>query len=75
VEALSIDDEGEMAALRVVVEWHARKTRSKYAEQILANWAQMQDRFVRVLPRGTSTSARDFVDASEYDGNLLRASH
>ncbi|HLZ56314.1 MAG TPA: glutamate synthase-related protein, partial [Ktedonosporobacter sp.] len=75
VEALSIDDEGEMAALRVVVEWHARKTRSKYAEQILANWEQMQDRFVRVLPRGTSTSARDFVDASEYDGNLLRASH
>jgi glutamate synthase domain-containing protein 3 len=75
VEPLRIGDESELAALRVVVEWHARKTRSKYAEQLLENWEQVSESFWRVLPRGTSTSARDFVDASEYDANLLRASH
>jgi glutamate synthase (NADPH/NADH) large chain/glutamate synthase (ferredoxin) len=75
VDIHRIDDANELAALRTVVEWHARKTRSKRAEQILNDWEQVSASFWRVLPRGTNTSACDFVDASEYDGTLLSASH
>jgi glutamate synthase (NADPH/NADH) large chain/glutamate synthase (ferredoxin) len=74
VDTLRIDDENELAALRTVVEWHARKTRSKRAEEILKNWDEVSGSFWRVLPRGTTTSACDFVDASEYDGTILSAS-
>ncbi len=70
-----IEDEREMEALRTVVEWHARKTRSHHAERILEQWETVQQHFWRVLPRGTSTSACDFVDTGEYDAQLRRASH
>ncbi len=67
VDLLRIEDGGELEALRVVVGWHARKTRSKRALAILDNWDQMSHLFWRVLPKGTSTSACDFVDIGEYD--------
>jgi glutamate synthase domain-containing protein 2/glutamate synthase domain-containing protein 1/glutamate synthase domain-containing protein 3 len=75
VELGRLDDPRELDALRIVVEWHARKTRSKYAEQLLERWHEVRGRFWRVLPRGTNTSACDFVDAGEYDTHLMSASH
>jgi glutamate synthase domain-containing protein 3 len=74
VELLRVEDSAESEALRTVIEWHARKTRSKHAESILENWDQVRGQFWRVLPTGTSTSARDFVDAGEYDGKIVSAS-
>ena len=70
-----IDNAREIGALRTVIEWHARKTRSKHAERILEQWDAIQHRFWRVLPRGTSASACDFVDTGEYDTQLMSASH
>ncbi len=70
-----INELHELDALRTVVEWHARKTHSKYAEQILEQWDEMQHLFWRVQPHGTSTSARDFVDSGEYDTHLISVSH
>ncbi len=68
-------DEREIAALRTVIEWHARKTRSKHASSILNAWEQLYRSFWRVLPHGTSISAYDFVDASGYDQERLGVSH
>ncbi|MBE3559260.1 MAG: glutamate synthase large subunit [Ktedonobacteraceae bacterium] len=68
-----IEDEDELEALRSIVERHARKTRSKWAEHILKHWEHMVPCFWRVLPRGTSTTARDFADAGEYSGSQIRA--
>ncbi|GLV57280.1 hypothetical protein KDH_41160 [Dictyobacter sp. S3.2.2.5] len=69
-----IEDSSELEALRNVVELHARKTRSKYAEEILADWDQLSGKFWRVLPENSTLSARDFIGASDYDG-LLSVSH
>lgn len=70
-----INELQELDALRTVIEWHVRKTHSKYAEQILEQWDSMQRLFWRVQPHGTSTSACDFVDSGEYDAQLISASH
>jgi glutamate synthase domain-containing protein 3 len=75
VEAMRIDDDHELETLRSVVELHERKTRSAYATSILADWANLSGKFWRVLPRGTSTSASDFVNTSFYDDTMLSASH
>ncbi|TMC22160.1 MAG: glutamate synthase large subunit [Chloroflexi bacterium] len=75
VELLRIGDARESIALRTVVEWHARRTRSKHAIQILEDWDNLQNQFWRVLPCGTTTSACDFVDAGEFDGRVVSASH
>src|SRR5947208_736594 len=42
VELLRIADARESIALRTVVEWHARRTRSKHATQILEDWDTLQ---------------------------------
>ncbi len=68
-------DPGEVDALRTVVEWHARKTHSKYAESILEQWEQLLPSFWRVQPNNTTLSACDFVEAGEHEVALLRASH
>jgi len=70
-----INNAHELEALRTVVEWHARKTRSKHAERILEDWENLSLCFWRVLPGGTSTSACDFVDTGEYDTPLMSVSH
>jgi glutamate synthase (NADPH/NADH) large chain/glutamate synthase (ferredoxin) len=75
VELQRVEDLREREALRTVIGWHARKTRSKRAVQILDEWDQLQGLFWRVLPKGTSTSACDFVDAGEYDVASMSASH
>jgi glutamate synthase domain-containing protein 2/glutamate synthase domain-containing protein 1/glutamate synthase domain-containing protein 3 len=75
VELQRIEDLQEREALRTVIGWHARKTRSKRAVQILEEWDSMHELFWRVLPKGTSTSACDFVDAGEYDIASMSASH
>jgi len=68
-------ESSEVDALRTVIEWHARKTRSKYAENILEQWEQLLPHFWRVQPHNTTISARDFAEASEHEAALLRASH
>ncbi len=75
VEAMRIDDNHELDTVRSIVELHARKTRSAYATSILDDWANMSGKFWRVLPRGTSTSASDFVHTDFYDDTMLSASH
>ena len=75
VELQRIEDAREREALRTVIGWHARKTRSKRAIQLLDEWDSMHKLFWRVLPKGTSTSACDFVDAGEYDVAPMSASH
>jgi len=75
VDIERIEDEREVAALRTVIEWHARRTRSKHAEHILNAWEEVYHSFWRVLPHGTSTSACNFVDTGDYDQGLLSASY
>jgi glutamate synthase domain-containing protein 3 len=75
VELQRIDDADEMEAVRTIVSWHAKKTRSWRAAQILAEWSRMQRRFWRILPHGTTTSACDFVEANLYPSELVAAPH
>ncbi|GAC1502676.1 MAG: glutamate synthase large subunit [Ktedonobacteraceae bacterium] len=75
VEAMRIDDDHELETVRSIVELHARKTRSAYATSILEDWTNLSAKFWRVLPRGTSTSATDFVHTDFYDDTVLSASH
>lgn len=75
VDIERLRDGREIAALRTVIEWHARRTRSKHAESILNAWEQLYSSFWRVLPRGTNISAYDFVDAGDYDQERLSVSY
>ncbi|HEY4388135.1 MAG TPA: glutamate synthase-related protein, partial [Ktedonobacteraceae bacterium] len=75
VDLQRVVESPEVEALRTVVEWHARKTRSKHAENILEHWEQFLPYFWRVQPQNTTISACDFADAGEYDAPLMRASH
>jgi len=75
VEAMRIDDDRELDTVRSIVELHARKTRSAYSASILDDWANLSGKFWRILPRGTSTSASDFVHTDFYDDTMLSASH
>src|SRR5262249_23747746 len=54
VDIQHLGDQREVAALGTVIEWHARRTRSKHAESILNTWEQLYSSFWRVLPRGTN---------------------
>jgi glutamate synthase domain-containing protein 3 len=69
-----VEDNNELDALRYMVELHAHKTRSVYAEELLNNWDQVSSQFWRVSPQGSVTTACDFVDSNEQDG-LLSASN
>nr|BBH90772.1 glutamate synthase [Thermosporothrix sp. COM3] len=69
-----ITDNAESEALRQVITWHARKTHSAHAAEILEHWDFMSRAFWRVQPHNTSTSALDFV-AGDYDTNRMYASH
>ena len=78
VELQRIDDQEEIDALRTIIQWHGKKTRSWRAAQILAEWSRMQRVFWRVLPRelnvntqNTSRTAYDYVDAHSYNAELL----
>ena len=61
VDLHRLDDPGEAEALREIIGWHARKTRSKHAISILDNWDKLCQAFWRVLPRGSTASAGDFL--------------
>ena len=78
VELQRIHDPDEIDALRTIIQWHGKKTRSWRAAQILAEWSRMQRVFWRVLPRElslntqtTSRTAFDYVDAHSYSTELL----
>jgi glutamate synthase domain-containing protein 3 len=73
VELQRMDDAGEMEALRSVIQWHRKKTRSWRAAQLLAEWTRMQRLFWRVSPRGSTSTACDFVEGEEYDAVLVGA--
>ncbi|HKF35585.1 MAG TPA: glutamate synthase large subunit [Ktedonobacteraceae bacterium] len=70
VELQRLEEADEIEALRTIIQWHRKKTRSWRAAQILAEWSRMQRAFWRILPRGTVHSACDYVDlASEEQWN------
>jgi len=75
VDLHRLDDPAEAEALHEVIGWHARKTRSKHAASILDNWEKLRQAFWCVLPRGSTTSACDFVDwdSREYDQAVRQA--
>src|SRR5713226_5803077 len=69
-----IDNPDEIEALRTIVQWHRKKTRSWRAAQILAEWSRMQRAFWRVLPRNiggqgqaTIRTARDYMGAHTHN--------
>ncbi len=74
VELERIGNPEEIEALRTIVQWHRKKTRSWRAAQILAEWSRMQRAFWRVLPRGiagqgqaTIRTARDYMGAHTHN--------
>lgn len=71
VELQRIDDLDEREAVRTIISWHRKKTLSWRAAQVLAEWTRMQPRFWRVLPRGSTYSACDYVDAHTYHAELI----
>jgi glutamate synthase domain-containing protein 2/glutamate synthase domain-containing protein 1/glutamate synthase domain-containing protein 3 len=78
VELQRIHDPDEIDALRTIIQWHGKKTRSWRAAQILAEWTRMQRVFWRVLPRDssvhaqtTSRTACDYVDAHFFSAEVL----
>jgi glutamate synthase domain-containing protein 3 len=76
VDIERIENDDEWNALYTVVEWHARRTRSRWAEQLLKNWDDVAPSFWRVQPRGTTTTARDFAaPPREQDEKLIRAGY
>ena len=78
VELQRVDDPDEIEALRTVIQWHRKKTRSWRAAQLLAEWSRMQRTFWRVTPRSatqTTQTACDFVMAHENEGALVGVAH
>ncbi len=75
VEFQHIDDPGEAEALRTVIQWHHKKTRSWRAAQLLAEWSRLQQAFWRVAPYDASYSAYDYVDTNAYNAEVVGASH
>jgi len=78
VELQRIHDPDEIEALRTIIQWHGKKTRSWRAAQILAEWSRMQRVFWRVSPREHSVNVQttgrtvwDYVDAHSYNAELL----
>ncbi len=81
VELQRIHDLDEIEALRTIIQWHRKKTRSWRAAQIVAEWSRMQRAFWRVLPRdiggsgqGTIRTACDYVDAHASSAELISLS-
>lgn len=80
VELQRISDPDEIEALRTMITWHHKKTRSWRAAQLLAEWSRMHRVFWRVSPRDTSgqgqtTTACNYVDAHAHSIQLVGASH
>jgi glutamate synthase (NADPH/NADH) large chain/glutamate synthase (ferredoxin) len=78
VELQRMHDQDEIEALRTMIEWHRKKTRSWRAAQVIAEWSRMQRAFWRVLPRDTSglglatvRTACNYVDTHAYSTELL----
>lgn len=75
VELQRIEDPGEIEALRTVIQWHRKKTRSWRAAQVLAEWSRMHRMFWRVSPPGSTQSACDYVNTHAHNGELVGAAH
>jgi glutamate synthase domain-containing protein 2/glutamate synthase domain-containing protein 1/glutamate synthase domain-containing protein 3 len=90
VELQRIDDSDELEALRTIVQWHRKKTRSWRAAQLLAEWSRTQRAFWRVSPRSAGeqehakdgqgrttalTTACDYVDVHAYVAERVGVPH
>jgi glutamate synthase domain-containing protein 3 len=85
VELQRIGNPDEIEALRTVISWYRRKTRSWRAAQLLAEWSRMHRAFWRVSARNTTElvspeqdntpTARDYLDMHIYNTELVEASH
>jgi glutamate synthase domain-containing protein 3 len=73
VELQRLEDPEEIEALRTVIQWHRKKTRSWRAAQLLAEWSRMQRVFWRVFPRDSTCTASDFVETEEHDVVMVEA--
>ncbi|HCP74499.1 MAG TPA: glutamate synthase subunit alpha, partial [Ktedonobacter sp.] len=73
VELQRLEDPEEIEALRTVIQWHRKKTRSWRAAQLLAEWSRMQRVFWRVFPRDSTCTASDFVETEEHDVVMAEA--
>jgi glutamate synthase (ferredoxin) len=51
VDLEALEDEDEIAAVKGLIQRHVRATGSTYAADLLANWAETEARFVKVMPR------------------------
>ncbi len=65
VDLQRVDDPDELDALRTIISWHRKKTRSWRAARLLAEWTRMHRLFWRVAPSDSTRSARDYVQAQE----------
>jgi glutamate synthase domain-containing protein 3 len=82
VDLHRISDPDEIEALRTIIQWHHKKTRSWRASQLLSEWSRMHRIFWRVSPssasdqeQGISSTARDYVDAHTHNIELIGAAH
>jgi len=57
--------------VRVAIMKHATLTGSRYAESVLANWAALQKRFVKVMPRDYKRALA--VEALQREEEALEA--
>ncbi len=67
VDLHRLDDSEEIEALRTVIQWHRKKTRSWRAAQLLAEWTRMQRLFWRISPRDSAITACDFVETEKHE--------
>jgi len=84
VELQRIGNPDEIEALRTVISWYRRKTRSWRAAQLLAEWSRMHRAFWRVSARNTTElvspeqdntpTARDYLDMHIHNTELVEAS-
>src|SRR6266496_3736423 len=77
VELQRIHNPDEVDALRTIIHWHGKKTRSWRAAQILAEWSRMKRAFWCVSPRDlnvngqtTIRTACDYINTHAYNAEL-----
>ena len=72
VELQRLTDSDEIEALRAIIQKHRKKTHSWRAAQILAEWSRMQRAFWRVVPTGSTHTARDYSETESEPRERLQ---
>ena len=61
VEAQRLDNPADVEAVRMLIEWHRKKTNSWQAARLLAEWSHMQRAFWRVSSSSNVASTQDLL--------------